>query len=88
MILKEAKGHIRAFMRNHYTDERLAMLLAHARDGKLAYVTCCCFVGIPTADHALRTDGEMDEQTNHPDDPRGNKAARASEEVGRDQPDD
>lgn len=52
--LKENKRIIRAFMREHYTDERLAMLLAHARDGKLAYFSCCCFVGIPTADHALR----------------------------------
>ncbi len=33
-------------MRVHYTDERLAQLLAHAQDGKLAYNSCCCFVGI------------------------------------------
>lgn len=37
-----------------YTDERLAMLLAHAQDGKLEFASCCCLVGIPTADHALQ----------------------------------
>lgn len=42
------------FMQKHYTDERLAALLAHAEDGKLAFVSCCCFAGIPTANHALR----------------------------------
>lgn len=53
MKIKTLKKHIRAFMRNHYTDERLAQLLCHARDGKLAYFSCCCFIGIATADHAL-----------------------------------
>ena len=48
------KRVIRAFMQAHYTDERLAQLLAHAQDGKLDYVSCCCFIGIVTADHALR----------------------------------
>jgi hypothetical protein len=47
------KQAIRNFMQAHYTDERLAMLLAHAQQGKLAYVSCCCFIGIPTADHPL-----------------------------------
>ena len=37
-----------------YTDERLAALLAHAEDGKLSFGSCCCLIGIPTADHALR----------------------------------
>ncbi len=49
------KRDIRSFMRTHYTDERLAQLLAHAQDGKLAYVSCCCFIGIATADHSLRS---------------------------------
>lgn len=48
------KGHIRAFMQAHYTDERLAQLLCHAKDGKLAYNSCCCFIGIPTANHPLQ----------------------------------
>jgi len=51
---QERKRHIRAFMQAHYTDERLAQLLAHAQDGKLGFISCCCFVGIATADHALR----------------------------------
>lgn len=49
------KQHIRAFMRSAYTDERLAQLLAHAQDGKLEYSSCCCFVGIPTANHSLQS---------------------------------
>lgn len=44
---------IMAFMRQHYTDERLAMLRAHAEDGKLAFFSCCCFIGVATADHPL-----------------------------------
>jgi hypothetical protein len=42
-------------MRNHYTDQQLAALLAHVRDGKFNYSSCCCFVGCVTADHALQT---------------------------------
>jgi hypothetical protein len=45
---------ISEFMQNHYTDEKLAALLAHAEDGKLVHASCCCVLGIPTADHALR----------------------------------
>ena len=44
---------IQSFMQNHYTDQRLAALLAHAQDGKLIYNSCCCFIGIATAEHAL-----------------------------------
>lgn len=52
------RRHIRAFMREHYTDEHLAALLAHMRDGKFSFYSCCCFIGIPTADHALRSETE------------------------------
>lgn len=51
---QERKQTIRAFMRANYTDERLAWLLAYAREGKLAYYSCCCFIGIPTSDHSLK----------------------------------
>lgn len=51
---QERKRHIRSFLRAHYSDEKLAALLAHAQDGKLSFCSCCCFIGIPTADHALR----------------------------------
>lgn len=44
---------IMSFMAQHYTDERLAMLRAHAEDGKLQFASCCCFIGVATADHAL-----------------------------------
>jgi hypothetical protein len=52
--LKKAKQTVRAFLALHYTDERLAWLLAHARSGLLAFHSCCCLIGVPTADHALR----------------------------------
>lgn len=45
------------FMQANYTDERLAWLLAHAESGKLRYNTCCCFIGIATADHQLKSSG-------------------------------
>lgn len=48
------KQTIRQYLRVRYTDERAAWLLEHARQGKLAYMSCCCFIGIPSADHALR----------------------------------
>lgn len=54
MTEAESKAAIHSFMRENYTDERLAWLLAHAEEGKLAYMSCCCFIGIVTADHALR----------------------------------
>lgn len=47
------KQVLRTFMRDNYTDERLAMLLAHAQDGKLLYKSCCCFIGASNANHAL-----------------------------------
>lgn len=50
---QQRKQILRQFMRDHYNDERLAMLLAHAQEGKLRYDSCCCFIGIPTSDHAL-----------------------------------
>lgn len=45
---------IEQFLQKHYSDERLAALLAHCQDGKFGYISCCCLTGIPTADHALR----------------------------------
>ena len=53
MNLKEAKGHIRAFLKL-YPDDRLAALLAHAQDGKLSFLSCCCLVGSINAPHALQ----------------------------------
>lgn len=52
--LKESKQTIREFLRDHYSDEKLAALLAHAKDGRLAYFSCCCLVGFPYADHAAQ----------------------------------
>lgn len=52
--LKKNKAIIRSFMVANYTDAKLAQLLDHARAGKLAYVSCCCFIGVATADHELK----------------------------------
>lgn len=60
------KQVIRNFMRTNYTDERLAMLLAHAKDGKLGFFSCCCFVGVSSATHALRSDINRDLGTHGP----------------------
>lgn len=53
---QEQKQILRNFMRDYYTDEKLAEVLAHAQDGKLSYNSCCCFIGAVTADHALRSE--------------------------------
>jgi hypothetical protein len=47
---------IERFLREQYSDEKLAALLAHAEDGKLAFGSCCCFIGVATAEHALQED--------------------------------
>lgn len=51
--LKQCKRAIRVFLRTAYTDERLAWLMAHARSGRLVYYSCCCLVGVTTAEHPL-----------------------------------
>lgn len=48
--LKKNKGILRDFMRLQYSDERLVMLLDHARSGALSFRSCCCFIGIVTTD--------------------------------------
>lgn len=58
MSLKQKKAIIRRFMQTAYTDGKLVELLEHARSGKLSFYSCCCFIGIPTADHELR--GQME----------------------------
>ena len=52
--LKQSKRAIRIFLRTAYSNERLTWLLAHAQNGDLSYQSCCCLVGIATADHQLR----------------------------------
>ena len=52
--LKECKRAIRNFLRTAYTDERLTWLVEHARSGRLVYNSCCCLVGVVTADHTLQ----------------------------------
>jgi hypothetical protein len=46
--------NIEKFLATAYSDEQLAALLAHAQDGKLSYRSCCCLIGVVTADHALK----------------------------------
>lgn len=73
---REHKQAIRGFMQEHYTDERLAQLLAHAQSGRLYYMQCCCFIGIPTADHALRGGEAMCSVAEWPAEQLHYKAAR------------
>lgn len=53
MTHKQIKRHIRSFLRNHYTDQRLAELGAHAQDGKFNALGCCCLIGAVNSPHAL-----------------------------------
>lgn len=59
MRLKNGKRAIRQYLRTAYSDERLAWLLAHARGGKLVYQSCCCFIGVATADHSLQVKADV-----------------------------
>jgi hypothetical protein len=64
--LRRGKHAIRQFLRTAYSDERLAWLLAHARGRKLAYQSCCCLIGVATADHALQGKSDVNEPSaNH-----------------------
>lgn len=53
MTHQHNKRLIRSFFVN-YSDEKLASLLAHAQSNKLAWHSCCCFVGVATATHPLK----------------------------------
>lgn len=37
------------YMQRYYGDCALAALLCHAEDGRLAFMSCCCFIGVPLA---------------------------------------
>ncbi len=51
---QQRKQQIRNFLRTPvWTDEKLCQLLAHA-ESKLSFNSCCCLIGVATADHALR----------------------------------
>ncbi len=54
MTLREQKQAIRAFLQTPvWTEEKLCALLVHAQD-KLSLWSCCCLIGVATADHALQ----------------------------------
>ncbi len=59
--LRERKRAIRQYLRTAYTDERLIWLLAHARGGKLTYQSCCCLIGVATADHPLEGKADVNQ---------------------------
>jgi hypothetical protein len=59
--LRRGKQAIRQFLRTAYTDERLIWLLAHTRSGKLTYQSCCCLIGVATADHPLQGKTDVNE---------------------------
>lgn len=79
---------ISEFLETAYSDAQLAALLCHVQDGKFSYMSCCCFIGITTADHALR--GEMGSVTASMmphydkacDTPNADKAENAFIEIG------
>jgi hypothetical protein len=50
-ILKQQKSDIRVFLRQ-MGDEELAILLAHAQSGRLAFTSCCCLIGGATIKQA------------------------------------
>ncbi|HEX3156761.1 MAG TPA: hypothetical protein VHV32_19185 [Candidatus Angelobacter sp.] len=56
------------FLQTAYTDEKLAALLAHAQDGKLSYRSCCCLVGLASAEHPFKQIDEfaVEEHFSHP----------------------
>ena len=56
MRFKEAKSVVRRYLREVYTDRDLVRALDHARAGKLAYNSCCCFAGCPGAGERLHGD--------------------------------
>ena len=76
-LLQDAKRAIRSFWPN-YSDERLAWLLAHARSSKLSYFSCCCLIGVATADHALQD--EYDKHGDHIELARGLTFAHEAED--------
>ncbi len=54
MTILEAKKTARAFLREQYSDTNLTKALDHMRAGNFSFTSCCCFIGLVTADHALR----------------------------------
>ena len=54
LMLHEIKRPIRGYLQTRYSDADLVAALAHARDGKLSFFSCCCVAGVPTAPHALQ----------------------------------
>lgn len=54
--LKQNKALLRDYLRNEYSDDKLVLLLDHARSGQLSYMSCCCFEGLAhaKANHKIR----------------------------------
>lgn len=51
--LKRVKHYLRADLKTWPTKD-LCALLAHAQEGKLHFLSCCCYIGFRTADHAYK----------------------------------
>lgn len=58
---RQKKRAIRQYLQSAYSDERLVWLLAHARNGKLVYQSCCCLIGTATSDHALQGTADVNQ---------------------------
>lgn len=59
------------YLREAYSNEKLLALLEHTESGKLAFFSCCCFEGIPSALHPLRGQN-ISEHTAHWNRPKFN----------------
>jgi hypothetical protein len=85
VLLQDSKRIVRSFMQSYYSDANLIQLLDHARAGQFAYLSCCCFIGLLSADHALR--GPNSDWINPASHywliKRSNKAAEAAETAAR-----
>lgn len=57
MDLKTAKGHIRAWIRAHFSDQKCAEVLAFAQDGRMSYTDPCgCLMGVTKSSYLHQGD--------------------------------
>lgn len=57
LSLKQAKRDIRAFIQQHWTDQRVAECYAFNADGHMRFSNCCgCIIGVTLSTHLHKTD--------------------------------
>lgn len=50
------KKDVRAFVNRYYTTDTLIEVIGHVRNGTFTFSSCCCLIGVVTADHPLVQD--------------------------------